>query len=446
MKILKKVFISIAKFFDKILIIPITRLLLFVNRFLSRNSKILEGWLIRTSSLIFISLAVAVATFIVVNNETTALLENSAAVLYDQSVNAIYNEEAFVIEGLPETVDVTLIGKSSELYLAKQVGVEDISVDLSGLGVGSHKVDLQYTRTISSVEYKLNPSTATIIIYPKISELKALDYDLLNQDNLDTKLNIDELLLDRDEVIIKGSEQQLEKVASVKALVDIDDFILEETGTFGLKNIPLIAYDETGTAVDVEIVPNIITASIKISAPQKEVPIRIIPSGELAFGYSISSLVSEKTKVTIYGPQEVLENIDNVDVIIDVDGLSGSKEYNIALEKPLGIKTMNVTNTTINVTVGEESTREISGIKITPVNLTSGLSVQLVKGEPSDITVILNGVSTVVERIEATMINASVDLAGLGVGEHEVDIIVTGTDLKVSYIPQIKKIKVKISG
>ena len=50
--------------------------------------------------------------------------------LYGQKVEVTYNNKAYVIEGLPETVDVTLIGKKQNVYLAKQYPAERVNVDL----------------------------------------------------------------------------------------------------------------------------------------------------------------------------------------------------------------------------------------------------------------------------------------------------------------------------
>ena len=90
--------------------------------------------------------------------------------LYDQPISATFNEEAYVVEGLPETVDITLISRKSDIYLAKQLPTNDITVDLTGLTAGVHKVNLKYKKALSSVEYKLDPSVATIVIYEKVSE------------------------------------------------------------------------------------------------------------------------------------------------------------------------------------------------------------------------------------------------------------------------------------
>ena len=70
--------------------------------------------------------------------------ENSAEILKSQPVTAIYNEEAYVIEGLPETVDITLIGSKTDLYIAKQSVAHEVRVDLTGLKPGQHKINIKF--------------------------------------------------------------------------------------------------------------------------------------------------------------------------------------------------------------------------------------------------------------------------------------------------------------
>ena len=54
-----------------------------------------------------------------------------------------YNDAEYIIEGLPEKVDITLIGTKANLYLAKQLPTQNVSVDLNGLKPGVHKVKLR---------------------------------------------------------------------------------------------------------------------------------------------------------------------------------------------------------------------------------------------------------------------------------------------------------------
>ena len=178
-------------------------------------------------SLLIISLIAAFLIFYTVDQKTTTLVDNSAEVLYSQPVRAIYNEELYVVEGVPKTADVTLIGRKWDVYLAKQYHADEITLDLQDLKPGTHRVATKYKQQVSSVEYKIDPSIVTVVVYEKMSANRELTYDVIHKDRLDTKLNIESVTLSRDNVIIKGAEYKLAKVASVKALIDFDGILSE---------------------------------------------------------------------------------------------------------------------------------------------------------------------------------------------------------------------------
>ena len=115
-------------------------------------------------ALLIISLVAAFAVFYTVDQKTTTLVDNSAEVLYGQPVKAIYNEELYVVEGVPKTADVTLIGRRWDVYLAKQYPADEIILDLQDLKPGTHRVTTKYKQLVSSVEYKLDPSVVTVVV------------------------------------------------------------------------------------------------------------------------------------------------------------------------------------------------------------------------------------------------------------------------------------------
>ena len=86
-----------------------------------------------------------------------------------------------------------------------------------------------------------------------------------------------------------------------------------KAGEITVKDIPLVAYDNDGKIVDVEIVPKKINATITISSPKKEVPIKIIPKNydKIVFGKAIKNISSDIKKVTIYGDASKLESISS---------------------------------------------------------------------------------------------------------------------------------------
>ena len=380
-----------------------------------------------------------------IDNKSITLVDSYAEVLHNQKVEAIYNTETYVVEGLPETVDVTLIGRKNDMYLAKQSSKGTVTVDISNLKEGTHKVTLSYESNVNTINYKLDPSTVNITIYEKVSSTKAITIDTINKESLSAKLSVSKVSIDKTDVIIKGAEHTIKKVANVRALVDINKLVDPEVGVVELENVPLIAYDTNGKVVDVEMVPNKVTAIINIDSPHKEVPIKVIPEGEVQFGKAISSITSSVTKVTIYGSNDVISKIEYLPITIDVRNLNTNKEYNVSITAPEGIRDLSVKTTKINVSLGEELTKEIKDIRIETTNLDSNYKAAAIGESSIKTTVIVKGTKEVLNSIDETKIKAIVDLSGYKEGEHEVTIKVTGDDVKATYTPKTTKIKIRIS-
>ena len=159
-KIARGIYYVISKIYniiDKIIITPIAKLMLLIMKPFKGSSKPLDRLLNNKLVLITLSLVLALCAFLVVDNTTELMMNNSADILYNKKVTALYNEEAYVIEGLPKTADITLIGRRADLYLAKQYSNEEVVIDLRDLKPGTHKVNLKYSGSVSSVDYKLDP-------------------------------------------------------------------------------------------------------------------------------------------------------------------------------------------------------------------------------------------------------------------------------------------------
>lgn len=442
----KKIFSGIYKIIDKILVTPISKLLYKIINRNPNGPSLIDRMLNKPNMIVYISLALAFITFILIDRKVVVLVETEAIVIPNQTVVAEYNEESFVVEGIPETADIVLMGRKSDLYLAQQLGDHSVSLDLSGLGVGTHKVNLKYTNSISSLTYKLDPSSVTVVIYPIVREFRTVTTDIINTDKLGEKLLVSSVTLDRDEVIIKSYAQKLETVASVKAIVDVNALSATSAGTYTLENVKLVAYDDKGTEIkDVEILPETLTATVIISSPNKTVPIKIVPIGEVASGSAIASINSNITKVTVYAEESVLATLDNIEVTIDVNGLNADKTYQTSIEKPLGVRSISEKNVTVKVTMEKEASKEFENIPIELKNLGSNLKAFGKTENDTKVTVIVKGTSTLLNALTAADIKAYVDLTDLKEGEWEVGVTVTGNDLKLSYTPKTQKVKIIIT-
>ena len=442
---IRNFFRHIGSFFDKWLITPITKLMLKIAEFFKDNIKSIDRIAGKKSTLIVVSFILAFGVFVLIDQESNIMIDKYAEVLYDEPVTAVYNEELYVVEGLPKTVDITLIGQRRHIFLAKQAPSKGVTVDLTGLKAGNHKVKLDYSQRLKSLDYRLDPSEVTVTIYEKVSQTRSLTVDILHQDNLDSKLYIDNVELDRTDVIIKGAEYKLEQVATVRALVDVDEISNPKAGELTLKDVPLVAYDSEGKMVDVEIVPSTVDAKLTITSPSKEILVSIVPTGELAFGKSISSIDTNVSSVTVYGEQTAVDKIEELEVDIDVKGLEEDKEFNVTLKKPNGITEISEKTITVSVEVDNSISKEFTVDRIQFRNLADGYTVQASSQEDTTVTVVVSGSADIVNNIDASSIEAYVNLDGYGVGEHEVDVRVTKSNVLLTYTPKTKQVRVRIS-
>ena len=444
---------GIYKVFDRLVIVPISRIVYEVSKKIKSNTNRFEKILNKPITLLYLSLGLAIMFFYLVDNKVISLVETEAEILVNVPVSVEYNKEAYVIEGVPETVDITLIGRKSDLYLSKQLGEHKVVLDLTDYKASKnpYKVKLMYTQTIDNLDYKLDPQTVSVKISEKVTTLKTVTYDLMNQDKLDAKLSVESVSLNKTEVVVKGSQETIDKIATIKALVDLGNKDFTKEGTYKVDNVPLVAYDDNGAIIKgVEIVPEVVSSTVKLDSYSIKVPLNVLTTGNLLTGKAISSISingqSDHT-IEIYGEQQALDSITGVPVTIDVSdqGSNGSKTYNVTISKPTGVRYMSETSATIVVNFGDEKQRLIENV---PLSLTKGLDSGLAANVKTyadrSVDIQVKGVQSVIDNIKPENITTYVDLSGYTVGEHEVNVYVESNDPRVSYVVT-KPIKIIIS-
>lgn len=439
-KIIYVILESIYKLIDKIIIMPISRLVYNITKVSKSKNVDLNKYLSKPNFLIYLSLILALIAFLLIDNKVVNLVENEAEIIKNIPVNIIYNEEAFVVENVPEEVDITITGRKSDIYLAKQLGDFRVELDLSKYTEpGTYKVKFTYSKSIESVNYNLDPSYVTVTIKDKVSEVHSVTYDLIN-DDLDGKLSVNKVTLDSNEVIIKGSQDVLDKIASVKALVDVTDSKYDSAGTYEISNIPLVAYDKKGKIVEnVEIVPSTLSGTVELKSYKQSVPLNITTTGKLVSGRAIASLTINNASsytVDIYGEENDIKKITSVPVDINIDGLGkeSTKTYNVTINKPNGVRYISTKNVTINVTFGDEEqkTIDIHDIGFKDGSIPDGYTANIISNSATSVQV--KGVKSNISNITESDINAYVDLSGLGEGTHEVEVKIDNNNPLVSYV------------
>ncbi len=434
-------FKKIYKFIDKYIIVPISRAVYYLSKKFKKNQGKLDKVLNKPNFLIYLSLIIAVGLFLLIDSKVITLVETEAEVITNVPVVVNYNEEAYVVEGVPETVDITITGRKSDIYLAKQLGEYEVILDLSDYKPGEtpYKVYFTYSKSIDSLSYQLSPEYVQVTIKNKESQVKSIDYDLLNIDALDSRLSVESVTLDQSEVVVKGGSDALDAIASVKALIDLEKQEFSEAGTYDVDNIELVAYDSSGNKLDnVEIVPETISATIVLDSYSKTVPLNVQTTGELVTGKAIADILinnNSSYSITIYGDEAELENIESIPVTIDVSdmGNESTRTYQVNIRKPNGVRDMSTDNVEITVTFGDEEQKTVVlTSNFENRNIGSGLTANPIAGQ--EISVQVKGVASVIESIDAEDIQAYIDLEGLGAGDHEVEVQIDNNNPLVSYV------------
>lgn len=435
---------------DKYFITPISRAIYFLLDKFKNNPLHIEKFLNRKGVLIYISLGMALVVFFLIDSQVITVVETEAEILSNEPVNVIYNKEAYVVEGLVDKVDVILTGRKSSLYLAKQLGEHKVVLDLSDYDATDtpRKVALSYNQTVDNINYKLDPAYVTVVIKKKVSAEKSVSYELMNEDKLNEKFSISNVRLNQTQVVVKGSQDSLDKIATVKALIDLSNPKFAEPITYDIDNIPLVAYDKDGKVLEnIEIVPENLTASISLSTYKTSVPIEVSITGNLVAGKSISSITingKSSYNVDIYGDKEIIDKITSVPVSIDVDGKGngGAQTYTTQISKPTGVRFVSEQDVKIVVTFGEEKQKTLNISNIKANNLASGLTVNRTDSNPVQIQV--KGVQSVIDTISEENISASIDLTNYTEGTYDVDVTVNQNDPRVKYVVT-SKVNVVIS-
>lgn len=233
-------------------------------------------------------------------------------------------------------------------------------------------------------------------------------------------------------VVLSGPASKVKKVERAVLAMNIESAtaLIEGEGS-------IILYDAQGNVVtDESLSLNNSRCSAHIPVWQtKSVAVEVIPTGEVASGYSYDNVSCYPTAVTITGEKEILDSMSKIAIpegIIDISGATETLEKVINIEEylPEGIYLVEDNSAKIKVTVevSRQTTRQYRlnvdqiGFRNTPEDYKVGF------GGVTEFTVTLRGPAKEVEQVKESDIKCTANLNNLGLGQHQVplEIVVSG--------------------
>lgn len=315
-------------------------------------------------------------------------------------------------------------------------------VDLGGLPVGRHDVEIQVTCT--------DPAVRVLEVQPPEVSIRLEEYK-------EKKLGVSARVMDNPPLGYIDRpptvSPSMAKVSGPASLVDQVSQLVAEIYLWGAKEtverqVDLSARNEKGEPVGwVEIDPPVVTVRVPIDQRRgyKEVTVRPIVEGGVAPGYRISSVSVEPSNVIIFGSPLIIEGIPGYleTTPIDVSDAKADVVERVTLTLPEGVTALGEQSVLVKVSVTaiESSLTIQRGFVIR--GLQPGLSA---RPSPEAVDVILSGPVSKLDALEPQDVQVILDLSNLQWGTYKITPeVVVPEGLKVeSILPDTIEVEITV--
>jgi YbbR domain-containing protein len=379
-------------------------------------------------------------------------------------VNATYQTDRPRQDFFPELVPIEVVGLPEGLTITNDpvdlVRVEIIAfasswstltvsnfratVDLTNMTEGVRPVPIRVTCSDRTVTIsRRQPETVYIGLEKVAKNAVEVKVEIADREELPLGYAIDPPEVEPQFVNVEGPASAVERVSSLVASVSV---LGQRTAVeVQVEPRPL---DADGKPVSgVKVLPPQVTVRFDIQKRlnYREVAVRALTKGNPARGYFVSSVDVEPSTVTVVGPPATIANMPGLvstKTEVDVTGATRMIAERLELELPTGVSVLannqEVQQQQVLVTVGVDPV--IGGITVeVPLQtrkLSEGLSAKL--SVPA-VDVILRGPSILLDDLQVELLDAHVDLSGLGPGTHQVKTLV---DILVDKNPKLGDLEV----
>jgi len=285
-------------------------------------------------------------------------------------------------------------------------------VDLAGLTPGTHSVAINVATQVSGVSIvSKNPSVMNLTIEPAIEKDVPVTAKIVG--SAAENMVAGEVIFSPDVVKLSGPQSLIDGIGQATAEIVLNG----ERESFS-KSVILSAEDSKGNKIrNITFVPKTVSAQVLIVAASnvKSLGIKVVTAGSLAPGYSISSITTDPSSVTIYGSTEAVRLMNSVPTqVVNISGLSKSLSANTGLSLPLGVKVDGNPEIKITIVVVKDLSAKSVSVPISSKNLAPGLRISSIT--PSAVDIIVSGPAEKIANLSALDLLITLDLSGYGTG------------------------------
>lgn len=303
------------------------------------------------------------------------------------------------------------------------------TADWTGLREGLYTVPIRVhcsDKTVTIV------STQPEMVYVELERVRReamrVEVELRDRDELPLGYAVGEPEAEPRVVSVEGPSSAVARVNSLIASVS-----LAGQRAASQRVVELHPEDKEGKRVTgVRLTPEIVTVRLDIerSFNYREVAVRARTRGHPARGYFVSSVEVSPATATVVGPPAVIARMPGLVSVmgeVDVTGATRMLAERMELDLPEGVSVLTEDESethSVLVTVGIAPVMGGTTVEVPlkATRLRAGLMVDL---SVPTVDVILTGPAVLLDDLEIDLLDARVDLSGLGVGTHQVRALVS---------------------
>lgn len=334
----------------------------------------------------------------------------------------ILNEDAItsqdmvyeIVQG--RTVDIKVEGRRS---VVESLSTDDFvaSADLSELSI-TNSVQIAVDAASGTIRREINITVVDSMMKVAIEERgeQKLPISVVTMGDTQEGYAVVSAAATPNMVTVTGAASKVKDIKTVRVEVDVEG-LNTSISTRG----ELILLDADGDRIESDkISKNLSSVSVQVVIQKtKEVPIQIMPSGEVAEGYSIAGAVEyQPTMVLIAGEEDALRGVREIAIEdIDITGLNSNFETTVDINNylPEGIVVADSTQKIaikINIEKLVEKTLSIRPEDIEFAGRESGFQYEVISDEESfELTVV--GLKRDLDSLTVQSLKPSVDVSDL---------------------------------
>lgn len=349
-------------------------------------------------------------------------------VIYQNDGEALLKERGLMIVSERPTVTLKLKSTRSNLRNLNESNI-NIFVNLANITTAKeHKLNytISYPGNVPSGEVSVVSASLeqiSIKVENRVTKKIPVEpvYEGTVKDPANTIVLTEEVVLDHEFIEVTGPESVMEskddekKIAKAVVKVNLQDQTQTIAGEY-----PYTLCNKDGEPVDASLLTtNVEAVNLKLSIFRKKeitLKVEVIDGGGAT--EETSTITLDTDKISVYGPEALLENLENPLVIGTIDLAEYQEAAQVVFDVVLGEGIVNetgISQVTVDIQFPKLKTRSISVKNIQVINTPEGLTAEVATKEFS---VTVRGPEEQVNAMKASDFTVKVDLTGAIPGSY----------------------------